>query len=830
MVIDFSKLGDEGSSDTALDPREIFFALPDKAPKYVYLRDVQGQVMDGWFSRRNDHDVVLKMNTGAGKTLAGLLILKSCLNERKGPAVYVAPDNYLVNQVMAEAEALRLDATNDVESPAFLRGQAIGVVNIYKLLNGKSVFGVGDEGIKIPIGSLVVDDAHACLATAEEQFTVTADAGTPVYDGLLGLFRQDLEAQSSTKILDVEAQVPGSNMLVPFWAWSSKQPTVSRLLHENRESDELRFAWPLIRSVLPLCQCSFGGGEVEITTRSLPVDAVPSFADAARRIFMTATLADDGVLVTHFDADPSSAERPVTPGSAADLGERMILIPQELNPTITEEDLRDLAKDFSQDQNVVVIVPSKARARLWASRADRTVDASNLWNVVEELKAGHVGLVVLINKYDGVDLPDNACRVLVLDGLPDVRRKLDRIEGVMLRGSTLQTLRLVQRLEQGMGRGTRSAEDHCAVMLMGRTLTGHLYLQGAIDSFSPATKAQFHLSEKISKQLHRADIETIKTAVKLLLDRNSFWVRSAKGALVGARYGSHGSVGAIAKAQRSAFNAARRGDHPSAVAALQDVVNAEPDTRTRGWLRMQLAERMQALDAAQAQKILQAAAKENPSVVLPLSGITYRRLRAHTAQAEASGQRMAQHASPIEFMIAVHDLLDRLQFLPDTAPAFEDATRDLGLLLGFGAQAPESEFGSGPDVLWQIGATEYFVIECKNGATNGMIAKSDANQLAGSMNWFHENYGATGSATPVIIHPDSVLGPAATAPPGMRVVTSEKLSHLKDAVMNFCSGVAAGPWRPTQKVVEEALTFHRLTAAEWLSRFSVSGSKGHQRT
>jgi hypothetical protein len=820
MVIDFSKLGEEIGSDTAIDPREIFFALPDKAPQYRYLRDVQGQVMDAWLPRRDQRDIVIKMNTGGGKTVVGLLVLKSCLNEGKGPALYVAPDTYLVNQVLSEARALRIEATDDVHSPAFLRGQAIGVVNIHKLLNGRSVFGVADEGVKIAIGSVVIDDAHACLATAEDQFTLKASAGSAVYDGLLDMFRTDLKGQGETRLLDVEEQVPGTNMLVPFWAWQGKQSGVARLLHENRADDDLRFVWPLIKNVLALCQCSFGGGEVEITTRCIPIDAVPSVAEAPRRIFMTATLADDGVLVTHFDADPALAQKPITPGSAADLGERMILIPQELNPQLSEEALRDLGKNLAANHNVVVIVPSRARAALWQSRADRMVDATNLWTVVEELKRGHVGLVVLINKYDGVDLPDNACRVLILDGLPDVRRKLDRIDGVMLRDSALQTIRLVQRLEQGMGRGTRSAEDHCAVLLMGSTLTGQLYSRRAVEKFTPATRAQYNLSQKIARQLQGADLPTLQAALQQLLDRDPGWVRAAKGALVGARYAAEGAVGPVPQAQRSAFNSVRRGDDAAAIQAIQGVVNDEQDSRTRGWLRMQLAERVQPTDAALAQQILQTAVKENASVVLPLAGVRYQRLKSHTLQADASRASMEESGTPIELMIRVHALLDRLEFAPDTATSFEEAVRELGLLLGFGAQSPEGEFGSGPDVLWQVGATEYLVIECKNGATNGIIGKSDANQLAGSMNWFAEQYGATATATPVMIHPETQLGAAATAPPGMRIVTREKLANLRAAVLNLCTA-AAGAWPPSREVVEQALAFHRLTQVGLVAQYTV---------
>ena len=37
---------------------------------------------------------------------------------------------------------------------------------------------------------------------------------------------------------------------------------------------------------------------------------------------------------------------------------------------------------------------------------------------VARLKSGHVGLVVLVNKYDGIDLPREACELRVVDGVP----------------------------------------------------------------------------------------------------------------------------------------------------------------------------------------------------------------------------------------------------------------------------------------------------------------------------------------------------------------------------------------------------------------------------
>ena len=43
------------------------------------------------------------MNTGSGKTLVGLLMLQSCLNENLGPALYLCVDKQLVEQVVEMA-------------------------------------------------------------------------------------------------------------------------------------------------------------------------------------------------------------------------------------------------------------------------------------------------------------------------------------------------------------------------------------------------------------------------------------------------------------------------------------------------------------------------------------------------------------------------------------------------------------------------------------------------------------------------------------------------------------------------------------------------------
>ena len=105
-MIDFKKrLGDKKTSAKSLEPTQIYNTLDrhsDKGP----LRPAQESILDEWHrTRRHQRDVIVKMHTGQGKTLIGLLILQSKLNEDIGPALYLCPNNHLVDQTVAQARS-----------------------------------------------------------------------------------------------------------------------------------------------------------------------------------------------------------------------------------------------------------------------------------------------------------------------------------------------------------------------------------------------------------------------------------------------------------------------------------------------------------------------------------------------------------------------------------------------------------------------------------------------------------------------------------------------------------------------------------------------------
>jgi hypothetical protein len=824
VPIDFSKLA-TGQHSPLISPRDIFAALPRRAAGFGYLRDVQGQVLDAWERRRTERDLLMKMNTGTGKTAVGLLMLQSSLNEGHGPALYVSPDNYLALQVHKQARAgLGIETVDDPESSAYLAGKAIAVVNIHKLINGKSVFGgpASTRPRPLKIGTVVVDDAHAALATTDAQCTVRIPADNDAYGQLLDMFEDDLERQSTAAMLDIESGAPGAVIRVPFWAWATRAADVSRILHACRDDGDLMFTIPFVMDILPICQAVFTADAVEIKPPLPPVGLIESFAAAKRRIYLTATLADDSVLVTHFDADPASVKNAITPVSAADLGDRMILAPTEISPGLQEDGIRNAVRGLADSVNVVVLVPSKRKAGEWADLADVTTTAEEIAATVDRLQSGeHVGLVVMINKYDGIDLPDGACRVLVIDGLPEAYSGVDRREAVILGESDAMVGRQLQRIEQGMGRGVRSAEDYCVILLLGAKLTQLIADPGNLARFGPATRAQLELSGLVAQELQCATVDEILAAVRQSLDRDPGWVATSRSALAGVTYGPAG-LDPIAVRLRAAFNAAATAQYRPAAKEISEAINSAEDPRVKGWLQEQLACYTQPVDAAKAQQILAGAVKLNPRVTRPLEGISYSRLSPAADQATAAVTYLAQrYPDRNALIVGVNALLEDLVFDPAHTAEFEDAMEGLAFHLGFTAQRPERDTGNGPDVLWSVGSRNYVVIECKSGATADRIWRRDAEQLAHSVNWFGEHYDHDCKATPVLVHKTTLLEKNAVAPPGTRIISATRLETLRGAVRSLAAALGdAGTWGDPDAVGTQ-LNHHKLSGTSIISAYAL---------
>ncbi|WP_157487130.1 helicase C-terminal domain-containing protein [Leucobacter salsicius] len=821
-MVDFNAMLANAGQPEPIEPRELH-ALLNKKQGYGKLWDVQGQVLERWHERRSERDLVIKVNTGGGKTVDGLVILQSYVNEGKGPGLYVAPNNHLVRQVLAEAANLGIPVTTDVDGTQYLAGEAIGVINAHELVNGRSKFSNRrPTRPRSPIGAVVIDDAHAAIATTRTQLALSLQHSSSGYEQLLDLFASDLRDQSLNGYLDVVEKRRGVAMRVPFWAWREKLERVVPILRAEAQEDmPLYWSWQGVSEHLALCRAVFSDRELTITPHCPPIEHVTSFVEANHRIFLTATLADDSVLVTDFGADSASIARPITPTTAGDIGERMILAPQEINPSLKVEKVRDHIAKLSEEHNTVVIVPSEKGAQPWKEYAAEVAVGDDVETVVDRLRSGsHVGLVVLINRYDGIDLPNNACRVLVIDGLPEAFSPEERIRSLMMSAGSGVDDRQVQRIEQGMGRGVRSNEDHCVVFLLGPRLAQLTVDSRTVTRFSPATQAQLKLSRRLASQIDNVPVEQIISTARQALSREPGWVKLALQALRNiAPLPGHVSSAAIA--ERQAFELAQNRAFAEAVAVVSEAANLEEISDATAGILLELqATYVDMTDPVLGQHVLAQARAKNTSVVKPRAGVTYVPLHAHSAQAKSCAEMLAaKFSTPAALCLEAEKIIEDLVFDEMRIDQFEEAFREAGLFIGLGSQRPEHDTGSGPDNLWALGGNSFWVIEAKTGAKSAAIGKRDIGQLSTSMLWFGDRYDPDASSIPVMVHRAVQIYSDASPLPGMRVITEKTLSEFAGALRQFAQALSANDWTDPD-VVGRLLEGHGLSAGS-LQRYTV---------
>lgn len=816
------------------EPRDIFMSLSRRKPAYQYPRDVQAEVWSEWWSHRNDRNVIVKMNTGSGKTVVGLLILMSRIAEGEGPAVYVAPTKNLVSQVMAEAGRLGIAASDDENDYDVMEGRSILVVPVQKVFNGLSVFGIGGKEQRVEARTILFDDAHACLETMREQFCVRIASSESAYSALSALLKPKIPNGDRHLFERItEERNSGSLYEVPFYVWQPLADEVDMLLNDMLSEDKRKFNYPLVEGCLGLCTCTISSTAIEIAPGCLPSSAIHGFDRAAHRIFMSATLEDDAAFVTAMGLDEQELRNVVTPSRSDDIGDRLIVLPQGINPDVTDAEVACEVMELSRRVNVAIIVPSFVRAEWWKSELGvaRVADSESIDRMVSEMREGHVGATVFVNRYDGIDLPGDACRVMVIDGLPDNRSLADQRLAWSERDGDRMLSAIACKLEQGMGRGVRSGGDYCAVVLMQRKLAELLIRKRADRFFSEATRAQFALSKDVwglvRKEHPHPTARAAFEPIGLLLDRDDEWMRLSRDAVRNVGYRREPRVERIVGASRAAFDFACTGMYQDACKVMEDAANgylSGGDLATAGLCKQAVAGYVNSYAPSKAQEILLSAWNLNHNVTRPMEGIEFQKLQyqAGTQEQKVIDRWRSDSCDANGYLLWVESVLGDLQFESVAAERFEIALNEVASIIGLSSSRPEKERRLGPDNLWVVGERDYFVIECKNGATSGTICKSDCNQLNGSVQWFGNVYSPHGFVcVPVMVHPSSKFANDCSPCQDMRIMDRGRLEALKTAVRGFARELASSKDEVSAKSAGMMLCAHGLRASDLKDRYTV---------
>ncbi|HXL25317.1 MAG TPA: helicase C-terminal domain-containing protein [Chthoniobacterales bacterium] len=240
------------------------------------------------------------------------------------------------------------------------------------------------------------------------------------------------------------------------------------LVEENVDEDRATlFAWEHLRDRLNRCAILISAAGVEISPVSLPLSTLGYFFPNPRRIYLTATMPSPVQFSQTFGVENAHVIRP---GGKSGDSQRLFVFA----PGSTDEEQRQWAKDILNPYKACMIAPSKKQADTWTDIAD-LYDGSTGQAGVERFKAAPAPQkIVMAARYDGIDLPGDACCLLVLDGIPVGSFALERFIDQGLNLANTRTSTTAIRLTQAIGRIFRSNTDHGVVVLCGSELQSWL--------------------------------------------------------------------------------------------------------------------------------------------------------------------------------------------------------------------------------------------------------------------------------------------------------------------------------------------------------------------
>ncbi|MCK5876943.1 MAG: hypothetical protein KAG43_04855, partial [Candidatus Marithrix sp.] len=388
--------------------------------------------------------------------------------------------------------------------------------------------------------------------------------------------------------------------------------------------------------------------------------------------------------------------------------------------------------------------------------------------------------------------------------------------------SNRQFSQIIQRIEQGMGRGIRSNDDYCVVFLIGKNLTRQLYSKNAISKLSQGTQAQLKLSGQVSEQMKGKMIGELTDNIKYCLNQNEEWVIKSKGVLANLKYSEKNELDNITIALRKSYDFALNNDFSKATEVLKILVNDVHDENERGYLKQIFAEYINLTDKVEAQKIQKSAINDNRYILKPIEGIEYHKITGVVLEqaTSCSNYLSENYKEPNKLIIEVEDVLDKLQFKENSSEIFEEELKNIAKYLGFTSQNPEKECNKGPDVLWAIGELNFLVIECKNEAITETINKSDCNQLNGSCEWFKNQYDNTCSYVPIMVYPSRLFEYAASPNSEIKIITKDKLHEFCNSVHDFIKSVANNNDLGNKEIIRQKLIEYKLRGNDLVNNYT----------
>jgi replicative superfamily II helicase len=848
-MVDFTKRLKNKHIPKKIDPLEIYDSL-DRRSETGPLRPSQKEILNNWFSERKEQqDNIIKLHTGEGKTLIGLLILQSKINSEQGPCLYVCPNKYLADQVKQEARKFGIpyvDISTSNELPDdFILGNKVLITYVQKVFNGKTIFGLNSQSVEV--GSVVIDDSHACIDSIKNSLTIKVKKTHSLYDAAMQIFSEDIREQGEGSFLEIECGDYNTMLPIPYWSWFDKQQEIIKAISDRRDDDDIKFIWPIIKDQVANCQAFISGNGLEISPSLMPIESFGSFSRAKHRILMSATTQDDSFFIKGLGFDPDSVTKPLTNKTQKWSGEKMILIPSLIDESLDRDTIVHwLAEpDKTRKFGNVVLTPSLSTKNQYEKIGAEVASSKNIYEIVRQLKDGNYNkAVVFVNRYDGIDLPDNSCRILIIDSKPFFDSLQDRYEEACRSKSDIINIRIAQKVEQGLGRSVRGEKDYSVVILVGSDLIKFAKSPITSKYFSRQTRkqieigisvAQFAKEDAQGKGTHkeRASREVFTDLIDQVLKRDTGWKEYYIEEMESIEDDMNRQV--IQDVFQKEYQAEKyfaKGNITQACKIAQELCDKFTDDKLeRGWYLQQLARFKYRFSKTESNQIQKSAFENNFQLLKPREGISYSKIEFINQNRIVRVRTwLKQYRDCQEMMISIDGILHNLSFgMPHDK--FESALKELGDAIGFLSQRPDKEIKKGPDNLWCGVENQYFLMECKSEVDKkrAEISKDEAGQMNSHCAWFESEYGKDSNCKQILIIPTRTISYHADFTHNVEVMRDGSIRKLRGNIKSFFREFFAFTWgEVSDQKIQELINSHKLDIPSLQTEYSEPYRKNSQ--
>jgi hypothetical protein len=705
-------------------------------------------------------DVAVELPTGAGKTLVGQLLgeyRRRVLGQR---VAYLCPNSQLAAQAAEKAVGYGIPAVllvgrkteyDRADYTAFVRANAIAITNYHSVFNSNPA---------IEAQTLVLDDAHAGEGAVADLWSVTAERGEPLYTALVGAVADALARPFVERLRDgaLDPHRRSEAELVPPVA-IAERPDILRDALDEHARDHNIWSGQMIADEIAHCLVYVSWESVLIRPLIPPTSEHAAFADAEQRIYMSATLGAGGELERSFGVTSIDC-LPVPAGwDEHGSGRRFFLFPAAAQDP--EEVDACVAGAIERAEKTLVLAPSRRELDSFAATAvPATVPTIRTGDAERDLATfmgAQRGAVLLANRYDGIDLPDDDCRLVVLSGLPAATHLQERFLHDTLGARRVLAERIRTRIVQGAGRCTRNVQDYAAVVVRGARLTDFCAREEVLRAMHPELQAELRFGLDNSE---RANVHLLEL-LNSFLNQDAEWLDAdadIRGRASEASREQPAMVDELADAaplEVECWRAVWRGDLRSAIELAQKVTDhlgSGSELRpyralwlylAASWAAELAAETNDETDADWARTLKKDA--EGTARMLRWRP----RIEPNAPPPPAAGEfdERAERAAERLRRLGIRGLgFERKlaeiekQLAQDDATQFELGLRELGELLGFEAERPTGT--APPDGAWRDGERLWLLLEAKTEERpENQVSVTEARQAALHYDWVKAQLG-----------------------------------------------------------------------------------------